>query len=138
MCAMPWARGRLYDVSHFSFEQQEDSQAQCRFYPGLLRACELLEPECLVQMLKAVKHLSMNATLLEVLQNANALEILIRILEEQSTGPHSTVSSVFLCFCRTDPYVRKSPIMSSKHVTISAVSIKRDRKRQRKQELSHV
>ncbi|KAF8158498.1 hypothetical protein B0H34DRAFT_709124 [Crassisporium funariophilum] len=56
----------------------------------LLRACELLEPECLVQMLKAVKHLSMNATLLEVLQNANALEILIRILDEQSTGPHST------------------------------------------------
>lgn len=43
-------------------------------------------------MLKAVKHLSMNATLLEVLQNANALEILIRILDEQSSGPHSTVS----------------------------------------------
>lgn len=58
---------------------------------GLLRACELLEPECLVQMLKAVKHLSMNATLLDVLQNANALEILIRILDEQSTGPHSAV-----------------------------------------------
>ena len=63
---------------------------------GLLRACELLEPECLVQMLKAVKHLSMNATLLEVLQNANALEILIRILDEQSSGPHSTVSFFFL------------------------------------------
>ena len=43
-------------------------------------------------MLKAVKHLSMNATLLEVLQNANALEILVRILDEQSSGPHSTVS----------------------------------------------
>ncbi|KAJ7243744.1 hypothetical protein C8J57DRAFT_60548 [Mycena rebaudengoi] len=59
----------------------------------LLRSCELLEPECLVQMLKAVKHLSMNATLLEVLQNANALEILIRILDEQSSGPHSTEMS---------------------------------------------
>jgi hypothetical protein len=43
-------------------------------------------------MLKAVKHLSMNATLLEVLQNANAIEILVRILEEQSSGPHATVS----------------------------------------------
>ncbi|KAF7318499.1 Protein kinase domain-containing protein [Mycena chlorophos] len=43
---------------------------------GLLRSCELLEPDCLVQMLKAVKHLSMNATLLEGLQNANAIEIL--------------------------------------------------------------
>ncbi|KAF7767933.1 hypothetical protein Agabi119p4_7176 [Agaricus bisporus var. burnettii] len=59
----------------------------------LLRACELLEPECLVLMLKAVKHLSMNATLLEVLQNANAIEILIRILEEHSSGPHSTEMS---------------------------------------------
>jgi hypothetical protein len=58
---------------------------------GLLRACELLEPDCLVQMLKAVKHLSMNATLLDVLQNANALEVLIRILDEQSSGPHGTV-----------------------------------------------
>ncbi|TFK73191.1 Pkinase-domain-containing protein, partial [Pluteus cervinus] len=56
----------------------------------LMRACELLEPECLVQMLKAVKHLSMNATLLEVLQNANALEILIHLLDEQTSGPHST------------------------------------------------
>ncbi|KAJ7202878.1 hypothetical protein GGX14DRAFT_653362 [Mycena pura] len=59
----------------------------------LLRSCELLEPECLVQMLKAVKHLSMNATLLEVLQNANAIEILVRILEKQSSGPHSTEMS---------------------------------------------
>lgn len=44
-----------------------------------------------MRMLKAVKHLSMNATMLEVLQNANAIEILIRILEEQTSGPHSTV-----------------------------------------------
>ena len=70
----------------------EFCRADIVFLTGLLRACELLEPECLVQMLKAVKHLSMNATLHEVLQNANALEILIRILEEQSSGPHSTVS----------------------------------------------
>ncbi|KAH9952501.1 hypothetical protein BC827DRAFT_1159698 [Russula dissimulans] len=56
----------------------------------LLRACELLEPEYLVHMLKAIKHLSMNATMLEVLQNANAIEILTRILDEQSSGLHST------------------------------------------------
>ncbi|KAH8987236.1 hypothetical protein EDB86DRAFT_3065770 [Lactarius hatsudake] len=59
----------------------------------LLRACELLEPEYLVHMLKAIKHLSMNAMLLEVLQNANAIEILTRILDEQSLGPHSTEMS---------------------------------------------
>ncbi|GJE91912.1 Pkinase domain-containing protein [Phanerochaete sordida] len=55
----------------------------------LLRACELLEPEYLVNMLKAVKHLSMSATLLEVLQNANAIDILVKILDEQSSGPYS-------------------------------------------------
>jgi hypothetical protein len=65
---------------------------------GLLRACELLEPECLVQMVKAVKHLSMNSTILEVLQNANAIEILVRILDEQSSGPHSTVRYPCLLF----------------------------------------
>ena len=61
---------------------------------GLLRACELLQPEYLVQMLKAVKHLSMSPTLLEVLQNANAIDILVKILDEQSSGPYSAV-----CLC---------------------------------------
>ncbi|KIJ54808.1 hypothetical protein M422DRAFT_240892 [Sphaerobolus stellatus SS14] len=56
----------------------------------LLRACELLEPEYLVLILKAIKHLSMNATLLDVLQNANAIEILVKILDEQSGGLHGT------------------------------------------------
>lgn len=51
----------------------------------------MLEPEYLVLMLKAVKHLSMNATLLDDLQNANAIEILVKILDEQSSGPYSTV-----------------------------------------------
>lgn len=68
------------------------------FCLGLMKACEMLEPECLVQMLKAVKHLSMNATLLEVLQNANALDILIRILDKQCSGPDGTVSELALCF----------------------------------------
>ena len=57
-----------------------------------MRACELLESEYLVIMLRAVKHLSMNSSLLEVLQNANAIEILVRILDEHSSGPHSAVS----------------------------------------------
>ena len=68
--------------------------------PGLLRACELLEPQYLVNMLKAVKHLSMNANLLEVLQNANALEILIRLLDEQSAGSYSAASiPTYPCSC---------------------------------------
>ena len=56
-----------------------------------MRACELLEPEYLVQMLRAVKHLSMNVSMLEVLQNANAIEILVRILNEHSYDLYSTV-----------------------------------------------
>jgi hypothetical protein len=69
---------------------------------GLLRACELFEPQYLVNMLKAVKHLSMNATLLEVLQNANALEILIRLLDEQSSGSYSAASiPIHACSCTT-------------------------------------
>ncbi|KAH9950642.1 kinase-like protein [Amylocystis lapponica] len=59
----------------------------------LLRACELLEPQYLVLMLKAVKHLSMNANLLEVLQNANTIEILVKILDDQSTGPYGAEMS---------------------------------------------
>ncbi|KAG9000575.1 hypothetical protein FRB90_011783 [Tulasnella sp. 427] len=56
----------------------------------LLRACELLEPEHLVVMLRAIKHLSMTPPMLDVLQNANCIEILVKILEEQGQGPHST------------------------------------------------
>ena len=58
---------------------------------GVMRACELLEPDYLVQMLRAVKHLSMNVSMLEVLQNANAIEILVRILNEHSSDLYSTV-----------------------------------------------
>lgn len=88
---------------------------------GLMRACELLEGDCLVQMLKAVKHLSMNANLLEVLQNANAIEILIKLLDEDRAGPHSTVgpfsdARVPYLFCAP----RKYPTTSSKLATISA------------------
>jgi uncharacterized hydantoinase/oxoprolinase family protein len=50
-------------------------------------------------MLKAVKHLSMNATLLDVLQNANALEILIRLLDELSAGPHCAVRDFLVTMC---------------------------------------
>lgn len=87
---------------------------------GLLRACELLEPQYLVNMLKAVKHLSMNATLLEVLQNANALEILIRLLDEQNSGPYNAASiSTHSYFQHTYSIDRRSLITHSKRVITS-------------------
>jgi len=62
---------------------------------GLLRGCEILEPEYLVVLLKAIKHLSMSQSLLDTLQNANAIEILIETLEKyNSSSPHYTV-----CLC---------------------------------------
>ena len=72
-----------------------------------------------MHMLKAVKHLSMSATLLEVLQNANAIEILVKILDEQSSGPYSTVC----CYLLMVPCnmlmtcTRKCVTMSSRPVT---------------------
>ena len=66
------------------------------FFLGLLRACELLDDEHLVQLLKAIKHLSMNVTLLDALQNANAIDILVRILLEHGSGPHSIVRDVLV------------------------------------------
>ena len=44
-------------------------------------------------MLKAVKHLTLNTNLLEVLQNANTLEILIKLLDEQGSGSYSVAST---------------------------------------------
>ncbi len=91
MFAMRWAREKLSDVRIYSKRALPFFGSRLTERVGLLRACELLEPEYLVHMLKAIKHLSMNATMLEVLQNANAIEILTRILDEQSSGLHSTV-----------------------------------------------
>ena len=76
-------------------------------------------------MLKAVKHLSMNSTLLDVLQNVNAIEILVKTLEEQSSGPHSTVRHPLSPSPRTTQLItlpRKYLTTSSKQCTTSAVS----------------
>jgi len=73
-------------------------------------------------MLKAVKYLSMDPTLLEKLQNADALGILIRLLDEQSSGPHNTVSispNPDLQHC-TYSIGRRYLITYSKHVITSA------------------
>lgn len=93
MCVRRLVCARLFGVSRAcDMSIGSVAYAGSDLFLGLLRACELLEPDHLVVMLKAVKHLSMNPTLLEALQNANAIEIVVRILDEQSGGPHSTVS----------------------------------------------
>jgi len=68
----------------------------------LLRGCELLEPEYLVMLLKAIRNLSMIPSLLDGLQNANIIEVLVTILAKQTSGPYSTVSFTSLDLCKAD------------------------------------
>jgi len=72
---------------------------------GLLRGCEILEPEYLAALLKAIKHLSMSQSLLDTLQNANSIEILIGLLEKHDSfspyytvRPHSIYAGVVFIF----------------------------------------
>jgi len=86
-------------------------------------------------LLKAIKHLSMSPALLDGLQNANCIEILILILSKQTSGPHSTVSiipshSVFLI----NFSCRKFLIIFSKRATTYVASIKGVKRKPRKLE----
>ncbi|OXG28291.1 STE-group protein kinase [Cryptococcus neoformans Ze90-1] len=55
----------------------------------LLKACDLLPRKLLVTAIKAIKHLSTSPQLIEVLQNSNAMEILVDILGKSIKGSHS-------------------------------------------------
>jgi len=59
---------------------------------GVLNTCNSLEPALLVVLLKSVYHLSTSPSTLEVLQNANAIEVVTDLLRRNISGPHSTVS----------------------------------------------
>ncbi|KZT60691.1 Pkinase-domain-containing protein [Calocera cornea HHB12733] len=56
----------------------------------LLRAAEQLDSGHVATVVKAVKHLSMSPTLLDVLQNANTIEVLINILDDQDKDQANT------------------------------------------------
>lgn len=62
---------------------------------GMLKACDLLPRKLLVTAIKAIKHLSTSPQLIEVLQNSNATEILVRLLAETARGAHCNVSYSF-------------------------------------------
>lgn len=55
----------------------------------LLKACDLLPRKLLVTAIKAIKHLSTSPQLIEVLQNSNAMEILVDLLGKNIKGSHS-------------------------------------------------
>lgn len=52
----------------------------------------MLQPDLLAPLLKTVKNLTMLPAALEVLQNANAIEVLVGILAQQSEGKLAAVS----------------------------------------------
>ncbi|GFZ45328.1 non-specific serine/threonine protein kinase [Saitozyma sp. JCM 24511] len=55
----------------------------------LLKACDLLPRKLLVTAIKAIKHLSTSPQLIEVLQNSNAMEILVALLGKSIKGTHA-------------------------------------------------
>lgn len=59
---------------------------------GILKACDLLSRKLLVVVVKAIKHLSTSPQLIEVLQNSNALEVLVGLLGRTMRGLHGNVS----------------------------------------------
>jgi hypothetical protein len=61
---------------------------------GLLKACDLLPRKLLVTAIKAIKHLSTSPQLIEVLQNSNAMEILVALLGKSIKGTHANVRPV--------------------------------------------
>ncbi|WWC70634.1 uncharacterized protein I206_104585 [Kwoniella pini CBS 10737] len=56
----------------------------------ILKACNLLSGKTLVVAIKAIKHLSTSSQLIEVLQNANGLEILVGILSRNMKGAYAS------------------------------------------------
>ena len=91
-CACPSCYWHKADHQTWVIVAETKSTDWPRFASGLMRACEQSRTDVLVQLLKAVKHLSMSASLLETLQNSNALDILVRLLDNHSSGPHATVN----------------------------------------------
>ncbi|OCF43911.1 STE/STE11/CDC15 protein kinase [Kwoniella heveanensis CBS 569] len=55
----------------------------------LLKACDLLPRKLLVTAIKAIKHLSTSPQLIEILQNSNAMEILVGLLGKCIKGVHA-------------------------------------------------
>jgi hypothetical protein len=80
----------------------------------------VLQPHHLVSLLKSVKHLSMNVALLDVLQQANAIDILVRILKVQDQSAHATVRRLTAHEERVlnkPSFPRSHQITYSKHAT---------------------
>lgn len=105
----PKACAYLISDSHFTFfhpKLQCDSILKTLNTPphthrtqnaGLLKACDLLPRKLLVTAIKSIKHLSTSPQLIEVLQNSNAMEILVDLLGKSIKGSHSNVRPISNC-----------------------------------------
>lgn len=127
----------------FCQASQKDSRvrealANRRIIRRVLNTCNKLEPALLVVLLKSVYHLATTASTLEVLQNANAIEIVTDVLADNISGPHSTEISnhVRPRRCRPlSPATDRDPCpenRSYKRSTSCAGSTSPDRRRRRR------
>ncbi len=102
---------------------------------GLLRSCELLDSEYIAIILKAIKHLSMNSTLLDVLQTSNAIEILVQILAK-ALDSQDTVRFYWTGIWRNFIIsIRKRLTTCFKHASISVDSTSHDKRKPHRLEL---
>ncbi|WRT67650.1 uncharacterized protein IL334_004622 [Kwoniella shivajii] len=71
-------------------QRVRDSFANRSIMSRLLKACDLLSGKALVTAIKAIKHLSTSPQLIEILQNSNAMEVLVGVLARNMKGVHSS------------------------------------------------
>lgn len=84
-----------------------EALANRRIIRRVLNTSNKLEPALLVVLLKSVYHLATTASTLEVLQNANAIEIVTDVLADNISGPHSTEISNHVRPRQTGPRRRR-------------------------------
>jgi len=71
---------------------------QRRAHPtaGLVKALDLLQGDLLVTILKTIRGLTMSSKALEVLQNADVIQVLVRIMKDHLHSSYSTVRQASL------------------------------------------
>jgi hypothetical protein len=78
----------------FCIKRETQNYGMVLICVGLLKACYMLPRKLLVIAIKAIKHLSTSPQLIEVLQNSNAMEVLVGLLGKTLKGPHANVSGL--------------------------------------------
>lgn len=93
-CQVSQADDRVRDAFATRMIMTRESDNLETLKVGLLKACDGLPRRLLVTAVKSIKHLSTSPRLIEVLQNSNAMELLVGLLGKSIKGAHANVSSL--------------------------------------------